>query len=85
MPIKTNIIKGWITSIIGIVTMGITLYLVFTKAIDFVWEGIAGLGMGAILFIAPRTIERAIIDFIKAWGGKNNSGADEPSIKDEPK
>lgn len=71
--IQRNVISGWATTIIGIVTMIISLVLVWQKVFDFVWEGIGGLAMGTILLIAPKTIEKAIIEGIRAWGKRGNS------------
>lgn len=59
--IKGNLIKGWITSIIGIITMIVSLLLVFTGQIDFVWDGVAGLSIGTVLLMAPQTIEKQFI------------------------
>lgn len=77
MSIKLNIIKGWITTIIGMAAMIITLILVWQQVFDFVWEGIGGLVIGALLLLAPRTIEKKISEIIKAWGQKNNNSFDD--------
>lgn len=66
--ISENILKGTITSLIGVTTMIITLVLLWTRAIDFVWNGVAGLCIGCILLLAPKAIETSLVEFIKAWG-----------------
>jgi len=71
--LERNIISGWATTIIGIAAMIISLVLVWQKVFDFVWEGIGGLAIGTILLIAPKTIEKAIMEGIKAWGKRGNS------------
>lgn len=68
MKVTKNIVKGIITSAIGVATMVVTLLLIFAGTLDFVWEGIAGLTMGTILLLAPDTIVRKLGDVIKAIG-----------------
>lgn len=69
-----NILKGVITSIFGVVTMVVTLFLVFTDSMDFIWEGLAGLGFGTLLLLAPDTIVKQLGNVIKMVG-MNKSGA----------
>lgn len=78
--IKQNVIKGWITTIVGTATMVVTLVLVFTKAIDFVWEGTAGLIVGCLLLMAPKTIEKKVSDAIRYVGGR---GSVSPTSEDQ--
>lgn len=68
-----SVFDAWVTTILGLVTMAITLILVWQRVFDFVWEGIGGLTIGVILVLAPRTIERILVRGIDAWGKKNNS------------
>jgi peptidoglycan/LPS O-acetylase OafA/YrhL len=68
--IKRNIVNGIITTIIGSATMLLTLFLVYKGTIDFVWEGIAGLSMGTLLVIAPRSIEKNFGNILSALGTK---------------
>lgn len=75
MRFTKNVIKGIITSAIGVATMVITLFLIFTGAMDFVWGGLAGLAMGTILLLAPDTLVKKLGDVIKAVG-LNKSGAE---------
>lgn len=79
--LKGNIIKGWITSIVGVITMITTLLLVFTSQIDFIWNGIAGLSIGTILLMAPQTIEKQFIKLFGIMKGKNQ--VDDSSSSDE--
>lgn len=71
--LKKNVIKGWITSIIGITAMVITLILVYLDKMDFLWDGIAGLSIGTILLMAPQTIEKYFIDLFSKFTGKSSS------------
>lgn len=66
---KKNMVKGWITSIIGIATMCLTLFLIYNSTISFIWEGIGGLVIGTILLLAPQTIEKKISQVINKWTG----------------
>jgi len=67
-----NIIDSWVTTLIGTTTMLVTLFLIINKDIYFVWEGVAGLVVGAILLLAPKTIEQKISEAIKSWGNKGS-------------
>ncbi len=69
---KENVVKGWITSLVGVVTMGLTLFLVFNGTFDFVWDGIGGLVIGCILLMAPQTIEKKVSEAIKRWNGSTS-------------
>lgn len=64
MSLQKNVIDGWITTIIGVVTMIISLVLVWRGVFDFVWEGVAGLSIGTILLLAPKSIEKLISKYI---------------------
>jgi len=70
-----NAFKGWLTTLIGVATMVLTLWEVYKNVFDFVWEGIGGLIVGSILIMAPQTIEKKLSEVIKAWGNKK-SGSD---------
>lgn len=71
MPIKENVIKGWITTVIGTATMILSLVLVFTRVIDFMWEGTTGLVIGCLLLMAPKTIEKKVSDAIRYMAGRS--------------
>ena len=61
---KLNIIRGWLTTLIGLAVAIVTITLVLNKAFDFIWEGAAGLGVCAILIMAPETVEKKITEVI---------------------
>ena len=73
MKVRQNIVKGWITSIVGLVVMLLTVYFLFKREINFMWEGTIGLCLGTILLLAPKTIERYISEAIKSIGGFGNN------------
>lgn len=63
-----NILKAWFTSLAGIATVALSLFLVWKGTFDFVWEGIGGLAIGTILLLAPRTIEKNVSRWIDSLG-----------------
>tara|TARA_R110000868_G_scaffold362028_4_gene624083 strand:+ start:149 stop:391 length:243 start_codon:yes stop_codon:yes gene_type:complete len=71
MKIRENVVKGWVTSAIGLITMVVTIILIYKGIIDFTWDGLVGLVIGALLLTAPKTIEKKISEAIGAWGGKS--------------
>lgn len=77
--IKENILKAWITSIIGTVLMVASLILWITGVIPIKWDATIGLALGTILLLAPQKIETLAINFVKHWGG--NSTDCETAIK----
>ena len=74
--ISRNAIQGWATTIIGIATMILSLILIWTGVIDFLWEGVGGLSIGCILLMAPKTIEDKVSKLIDGWSGRTVSGPD---------
>lgn len=80
MKITKNIIKGLITSTIGVITMLLTLLLVFTGMIDFVWSGAVGLIIGCALLIAPDTLVKKVANILSSIAGKRDDGNDPISI-----
>lgn len=78
-----NKFKGFITSAIGTITMVLTLFLVWQRVIGFVWEGIAGLSIGCILFMAPQSVER-IVSRSSRYFGRNNSQDDTENVTTPP-
>lgn len=73
MQIRENVVKGWVTSVIGLITMIVTIILVYREVIDFTWDGVVGLVIGALLVMSPKTIEKKVSEAIGAWGGKSVS------------
>jgi hypothetical protein len=55
---KKNIFKAWITSIAGLIVLGITIFMVFHKDINWQWEGMLGVCVGTVLLLAPQTFEK---------------------------
>lgn len=62
MKLKENVVKGYITSLIGLVVCYITYKQIDAGNFGFVWEGIAGFGLGITLILAPD-------DFVKTIKG----------------
>lgn len=58
----SNIIKGWITSVFGVVIYVVTLLMIYNDKLNWYWEGIGAMAFGTILLLSPRTIEK--------WVGK---------------
>lgn len=73
MQIRENVVKGWVTSVIGLITMIVTIILVYREVIDFTWDGVVGLVIGALLVMSPKTIEKKVSEAIGALGGKSVS------------
>jgi len=66
LNIKRNIIKGWITTIFGVVTIVITLNLIYKNKITFMWDGVLGITLGSLLIMSPQTIESKISQFLNS-------------------
>lgn len=84
MKITQNIVKGLITSAIGLATMIVTLFLVFTGSMDFVWSGIAGLSIGAVLLLAPDTIVKSFGKMLGKFTGKGQIISPDDSTDTKP-
>lgn len=52
----SNILKGWITTLISLVIYIITSVMIWRGTFDFLWEGIGGYAIGTILLLAPDNI-----------------------------
>jgi len=65
-----NILKGWITSIIGVILLIVSVVLIVDGRLPVVWEGIGLICMAVILLYAPQTIEKFIMHWVK--GGNAN-------------
>lgn len=72
MSRKSNIIKGWVTSIIGVGILLMTFLMLFIGEIKFLWEGIAGICAGVILLYTPRSIEKFIDKWVSGGSNTNN-------------
>lgn len=81
MKLTKNIIKGFITSIFGIATIIITLFLVFTEAMDFMWQGAVGIVLGTALLLSPDSIVKALGKLISITNNKRNDGDDPITVE----
>jgi hypothetical protein len=79
--IKQNIVKGWITSLVGITLMVASLTLWITGVIPIKWDATIGIALGTILLLAPNKIEKLAGSAIKGWGGNNNDAEEGSNIK----
>ena len=61
-----NIIDGVVTTLVGTGVMVMTVIMLWTGKISFMWEGVLGLVVGCILLIAPRDITKLIGDYFKS-------------------
>lgn len=73
MKIRGNIVKGWVTSVIGTLLLLSSLFLWFFGVINLIWEGAIGIILGVILLYAPRTVEKKLSEAIKAWGQRGGN------------
>ena len=69
---KKNVVKGIITSLVGVIVMGITLILVFTGVMDWVWNGIGGLVIGTVLLLSPDTLVKKVGAFFKTSNDRDD-------------
>lgn len=72
MKVTKNVLKGCLTSTIGLTTMLVTLFLILGGSMDFVWGGIAGLSIGTVLLLSPDTI---VVSFGKILSRMVGKGA----------
>lgn len=79
--IRDNVVKNWISTILGVATMIVTLYLVYTGQIVFMWNGAIGIGLGATLVFAD--VKSVIMAVIKKCG-LSGSSPDECAKPDNP-
>ncbi len=62
MSITKNL-KDPIGDVLGLIIMCSFLFAVYKGSMQFVWEGLIGVGIGAMFFFLP---DQVIIDFFKA-------------------
>lgn len=60
-------IKDWFTDLLGAIVMGVTIYLIYTAQIQWMWEGIIGMCIGFVLLWVPDDI---ILKYIKKKADK---------------
>ena len=46
-------IKDLVTDLLGALIMGLTVWAVYTTKMEWVWEGLVGIGVGAVFFLLP--------------------------------
>lgn len=81
MAIKENVIKGWITTIIGTLTLLMTLFLWFVGMINMWPEGTAGIVLGALLVITPKTFESIATKIAGKIGLENKDDCPPKKVK----
>jgi hypothetical protein len=67
----SNVIKGWITSIIGVIVYVVTLLMIYNAKLNWYWEGIGAMAFGTILLLAPQTIEKWLNKIVNSKTRKN--------------
>jgi len=70
MSIRKNIFKSLITTFLGISVVGVTILLIFTGTMDWIWEGIAGVVIGTILILSPDKLVEKVSEFIGKFSPK---------------
>lgn len=65
-----NIIKGWITTLIGTAIIIVAVVMIYTSTLPFYWEGAGLILTGAILLIAPDKISGITDAIIKKKTGQ---------------
>lgn len=79
MSIKKNIVKGWITSIIGTLMMLGALFLWFGGLLKTWPDTTVAMALGCLLLIAPRSIEKIILKWVGNKEIPSNTDNNEPS------
>jgi hypothetical protein len=69
-------LKHWkdpFTSVVGLIIIGWTVFDVFMNGKTWIWEGIAGMGMGFALFLMPdKWIKDVLNAVVKKLTGNND-------------
>lgn len=78
MKLKKNIFKSIITSIFGILVMATTIILVLGGVMDWVWNGIGGIFVGAVLLLSPDKIVKWVPELFSKFTGKTFNNSAEP-------
>jgi hypothetical protein len=60
-----NIVKGWISTIIGALIIAASAYNSIFNGVDWIWQGLTGCGVGGILVFTPDSIKEIISAVIK--------------------
>lgn len=69
----SNFIKGWVTSVIGVVIYIVTLLMIYNNKLNWLWEGFGAMILGTILLLAPQTIEKWINKIVNFKTNKNEN------------
>lgn len=63
-----NILKGLLTTLIGLVVLFITIKGIYNGTTEWVWNGIAGIVIGVILiFSRPTLFEEKLSEFLSKF------------------
>ena len=68
-----NIIKGWVTSLLGIAVCYLTYVEIKEGSFSFVWEGLSGFGLGVTLLLAPDDFIKILKDLVKNFTKKDKT------------
>lgn len=71
MSIRKNIFKSLVTTLLGVAVVLVTLLLVFTGTMDWIWNGIAGVVIGTVLILAPDTLVTKVSEFFGKFTSKD--------------
>lgn len=68
-----NVIKGWVTSLLGVAICYLTYVEIKEGAFSFVWEGLAGFGLGITLILAPDDFVKILKDLVGSFTKKDKT------------
>lgn len=77
MALRSNIIRGWLTTVIGLVIVGFVLIATWQRILDFDWKVFSMTAFGALLVISPQSFEKKLSEVIRAWGSKSSRSNDD--------
>jgi hypothetical protein len=60
-----NVIKGPLTSLVGLLIIVGSAYSAFMGHVSWVWEGLTGVGVGTFLIFTPDSIKQIVEAVIK--------------------
>lgn len=64
----SNILKGWLTTVLGLFILFLVSRSLYNHSITFVWDGIAGIVIGVVLLVAkPTFLEEKFNDLISKY------------------
>lgn len=68
-----NVYKGYITTLIGLAVCYLTYDQISKAHISFVWEGLAGFGLGMTLILAPDDFVKILKDLVSSFTKKDKT------------